>query len=98
MQFDFKADVFASHFKACGIDDAIFNLEIACKTHRRLMSDPLLAERRAAEILARQTKFNAEPFAGRYAESLRLADGITEFVLHAMTPQERADLRKRVTR
>lgn len=98
MEHDFKSDVFASHFAAAGIESATFNLERACVLHTRLMADPLLAERRASEIAARQAKFSAEPFAGRFEESLRLADGVTEFVLHAMTPQERGDLRRRVTR
>jgi hypothetical protein len=98
MNFDFKADAFASHFAAAGIDDAVFNLEIACKTHRRLMSDAVLVERRAAEIEKRQAAFSSRPFAGRFEESLRLADGVVEHVLAQMTPQERADLRRRVTR
>lgn len=98
MDFDFRADAFASHFKAAGIDDAVFNLEIACKTHRRLMSDGVLAERRAAEIEKRQAAFASQPFAGRFEESLRLADGVVEHVLAQMTPQERGDLRRRVTR
>ena len=98
MQHDFKSDEFASHFAAAGIASATFNLERACVLHTRLMKDPVLVERRGAEIAKRQAAFDAQPFNGRFEESMTLASGATELVLRQMTEQERVALRNRVTR
>jgi hypothetical protein len=87
---------FIRDFKAIGINAGAFDIERLCLSHTALMNDPLVIERQAAENQARAEKFpEGERYGARYEEWLHLNDDLAECTLEKLTPQEKAELRKR---